>query len=204
MFAVLAGCLGASILLIWTNLLTTVLTLLSLIGYAIIYTRYLKYATPQNIVIGGASGATPPMLGWSAVTGRVEIEAVLLFLIIFIWTPPHFWALALYRKEDYANAKVPMLPITHGEDFTRLQILLYTLLLTVITTLPYATGMSGAVYLFGTVLLNACFIYYAVRLKITGDHRWARSTFSYSITYILLLFALLLFDAHLPTGAVRI
>ena len=203
-FAVAIGSLGVAILVIRVNLLTAVLTVLSLIGYAVVYTRYLKYATPQNIVIGGAAGAMPPVLGWSAVTGQVGFEAALLFLIIFVWTPPHFWALALYRKEDYANARVPMLPITHGEEFTRLQILLYTFLLTVITTLPYIAGMSGPVYLLGATLLNGCFIYHAARLKITGSNRWAKSTFAYSITYILLLFALLLFDAHLKNGTIGI
>ncbi len=203
-FAATIGILGTTILIVQVNLLTAMLTVLSLIGYAVVYTRYLKYATPQNIVIGGASGAMPPVLGWSAVTGQVGFEAALLFLIIFVWTPPHFWALALYRKEDYANARVPMLPITHGEAFTRLQILLYTLLLTIVTMLPYVTGMSGAVYLFGATLLNGCFIYYAVGLKITGSRDWAKNTFAYSITYILLLFALLLFDAHLKNGTIGI
>ncbi len=197
-FAGLIGSLGTVILATWANLLTATLTLLSLVGYAVVYTRFLKYATPQNIVIGGAAGATPPLLGWTAVTGRVEAEALLLFLIIFIWTPPHFWALALYRKEDYADAEVPMLPVTHGEDFTRLQILLYTVLLTAVTMLPYIAGMSGPIYLFGAALLDGVFLYYAVGLKIIRNERWAKDAFAYSIIYILLLFALLLFDAHLP------
>ncbi len=200
-FAFVVGGLGAFVLTLWVNLLTTVLALLSLVGYAVVYTRFLKYATPQNIVIGGAAGATPPLLGWTAVTGRVEAEALLLFLIIFVWTPPHFWALALYRKEDYADAEVPMLPVTHGEDFTRLHILLYTVLLTVVTMLPYVVGTSGPVYLFGAALLDGVFLYYALGLKITRDERWAKDTFVYSIIYILLLFALLLFDAHLPAIA---
>ena len=200
-FACLIGSLGTFILIVWTNLLTTVLTLLSLIGYAVIYTRFLKYATPQNIVIGGAAGATPPLLGWTAVTGQIEIEALLLFLIIFIWTPPHFWALALYRMQDYANAEVPMLPVTHGKDFTRSHILLYTTLLVAVTMLPYVITMSGPVYLFGAILLGGVFLYYAVGLKITRSERWAKDTFVYSITYILLLFALMLFDKHLPAIA---
>ena len=198
-FACLISGAGTLILAIWVNLLTTTLALLSLIGYSLIYTRFLKYATPQNIVIGGAAGATPPLLGWIAVTGQIETQALLLFLIIFVWTPPHFWALALYRKEDYANAKVPMLPVTHGEDFTRLHILLYTLLLAAVTMLPYIIGMSGSVYLFGAILLNSVFLYYTIGLKITGSEYWAKNTFIYSITYILLLFALLLLDMHLPT-----
>ena len=197
-FAVAIGSAGTLILALWVNLLTTALTLMSLVGYAVIYTRFLKYATPQNIVIGGAAGATPPLLGWTAVTGQVAPEALLLFLIIFVWTPPHFWALALYRRQDYADAKVPMLPVTHGEDFTRLHILLYTILLTAVTMLPYIIGMSGPVYLFGVALLDGVFLYYAVGLKLTRGERWAKDTFAYSILYILLLFALLLFDAHVP------
>ena len=197
-FAAVIGSIGTLILALWVNLLTTGLTLLSLIGYAVIYTRFLKYATPQNIVIGGAAGAMPPLLGWTAVTGRVEAEALLLFLIIFTWTPPHFWALALYRKQDYTDAKVPMLPVTHGEDFTRLQILLYTVLLAAVTMLPYTAGMSGPIYLFGAALLDGVFLYYAVGLKLMRSERWAKDTFAYSIIYILLLFALLLFDAHTP------
>lgn len=200
-FAFVAGGLGVLVLAVWVNLLTTALALLSLVGYAVIYTRFLKYATSQNIVIGGAAGATPPLLGWTAVTGRIEAEALLLFLIIFAWTPPHFWALALYRKEDYADAEVPMLPVTHGEDFTRLYILLYTVLLTAVTMLPYVIGMSGPVYLFGAVLLDGVFLYYAWGLKRARDERLAKETFVYSIIYILLLFALLLFDAHLPAIA---
>ena len=197
-FAAVIGGLGTLILATWVNLLTTALTLLSLVGYAVIYTRFLKYATPQNIVIGGAAGATPPLLGWSAVTGQVGTEALLLFLIIFTWTPPHFWALALYRKKDYADAEVPMLPVTHGEDFTRLHVLLYTVLLTVVTMLPYLVGMAGPVYLFSAALLDGVFLYYAVGLKFTRSTRWAKDTFAYSIIYILLLFSALLLDAHLP------
>ena len=200
-FAATIATFGTLILMIWTNLLTTVLALLSLIGYAFVYTRFLKYATPQNIVIGGVAGATPPLLGWTAVTGRIEIEPLLLFLIIFVWTPPHFWALALYRMQDYTNAEVPMLPVTHGEDFTRSHILLYTTLLFAVTMLPYAVAMSGPVYLFGAILLNSVFLYFATVLKLKRDKLWAKETFAYSITYILLLFALMLFDKHLPAIA---
>ena len=197
-FSFLLGTLGLSILATWVNWLTALLTFLSMFGYSIVYTRFLKYATPQNIVIGGAAGATPPLLGWVAVTGRLEAEALLLFLIIFVWTPPHFWALALYRIEDYAKARVPMLPVTHGEDYTRLHVLLYTMLLAAVTMLPYAVGMSGLLYLLSALLLNAVFLYYAIALKLRPDRKKAMDTFSYSIVYIFLLFALLLLDAHLP------
>ena len=197
-FATIIGCAGTAVLVIWTNLLTAILTVLSLVGYAFVYTRYLKYATPQNIVIGGAAGATPPLLGWVAVTGQVEIGAVLLFLIIFAWTPPHFWALALYRLDDYKDVNVPMLPVTHGKKLTCLHILLYTLLLSAITVLPYVFGMSGLGYLFAALLLNGVFIYYAIRLLITQDSVVAHQTFIYSITYLLLLFTALLVDVYLP------
>ena len=149
-------------------------------------------------MIGGAAGATPPLLGWTAVTGSVDPNALLLFLIIFTWTPPHFWALALYRMEEYADADIPMLPVTHGEDFTRLHILLYTLLLVVVTIMPYLTGMSGILYLMGALLLGAIFLYYAVALMMTRRHELAIKTFVYSIIYLMLLFALLLFDRYLP------
>ena len=197
-FASIIGISGTTILLAWTNILTAVLTLLSLVGYAFIYTRYLKYATPQNIVIGGAAGATPPLLGWISVTGHVDPGALALFLIIFAWTPPHFWALALYRLEDYKNAEIPMLPVTHGEDLTRTHILLYTILLSLITLLPYTIGTAGDVYLFSALLLNAIFIYHAAALKITATLNWANNTFIYSIIYLLILFAALLLDSHLP------
>ena len=196
-FAAIIGVAGTVILVLWVNWLTALLTVLSLVGYAFVYTRFLKYATPQNIVIGGAAGATPPLLGWTAVTGQVDFPALLLFLIIFAWTPPHFWALALYRKDDYAAAGVPMLPVTHGEDYTRLHVLLYTLLLALITMLPFATGMSGAIYLFAALLLNAVFLYYAVSLKITRRRDKAIETFVFSIIYLLLLFAALLVDRYL-------
>ena len=197
-FAIILALAGSSILLIWINLLTTILTLISMVGYAFIYTHYLKYATPQNIVIGGAAGATPPLLGWTAMTNELAPGALLLFLIVFIWTPPHFWALALYRIDDYKNAGVPMLPITHGEELTRTHIVLYTLLLSLITLFPFIIGMSGWVYLASSILLNGIFIYHAVRLKITASRKWANQTFIYSIFYLLLLFAALLIDAYLP------
>ena len=195
-FAVTIGMVGTAILMLWVNMLTAILTLLSLIGYAIVYTRFLKYATPQNIVIGGAAGATPPMLGWTAATGQLDFGAFLLFLIIFVWTPPHFWALAMYRKKEYAAAGVPMLPVTHGEDFTRLQILLYIVLLTLVTMLPYATALSGPVYLFSAVLLNAVFIYYGITLRTRPNPKRAVETFGFSVVYLMLLFAALLVDRY--------
>ncbi len=198
LFALIIGILGSIILGIWTNGLTVILTLVSLVGYAVIYTRYLKYATPQNIVIGGAAGAAPPLLGWIAVTGSVDVGALVLFAIIFVWTPPHFWALALYRVDDYKDAKVPMLPVTHGEDLTRTHVLFYTLLLTIVTILPFALGLSGIIYLFGALLLNAIFIYHTIVLKITRSKKWAQNTFTYSILYLLVLFAALMFDAYFP------
>jgi heme o synthase len=198
LFSTLVGSAGMAILIGLVNVLTAVLTFVSLVGYAVVYTLYLKHATPQNIVIGGAAGATPPLLGWTAVTGQADPHALLLFLIIFTWTPPHFWALALYRKEEYARANIPMLPVTHGEDYTRLYILLYTLLLAVITVLPFATGMAGLSYLLGALALNAVFLYYAVALKLTRRRDLALKTFVYSIVYLMLLFALLLFDRYLP------
>ncbi len=197
-FAGVIGITGMAILVVLVNTLTAVLTLISLIGYAMVYTLYLKRATPLNIVIGGAAGATPPLLGWTAVTGQIDPNALLLFLIIFIWTPPHFWALAIYRKEEYAKVDIPMLPVTHGDDFTRLHILLYTILLVVITIMPFLTGMSGPIYLGGALLLGAVFLYYAVKLKITRQRELAIQTFVYSIVYLMLLFALLLFDRYLP------
>ena len=197
-FSSLLGALGMLVLLAWVNWLTALLTFLSMLGYAVIYTRFLKYATPQNIVIGGAAGSTPPLLGWVAVTGEIDPGALLLFLIIFVWTPPHFWALALYRKEDYAQANVPMLPVTHGENYTRLHILLYTILLAAVTVLPYTIGMSGLLYLLGVLLLNAVFLYYAITLKWRPNRQKAMDTFGYSIVYIFLLFGLMLLDAHLP------
>ena len=197
-FALVIGGLGMLLLILKINLLTAVLTFASLVGYAVIYTMYLKRATPQNIVIGGAAGATPPLLGWNAVTGQVEADGLLLFLIIFTWTPPHFWALAIYRKEEYAKVDIPMLPVTHGEDYTRLHITLYTVLMSLITIFPYFTGMSGLVYLIGAILLNAGFLYYAISLQLTKSRTKAMATFVYSIVYLMVLFAVLLFDRYLP------
>ena len=195
-FAVIIGLSGLGLLLAFTNLLTAILTFASLIGYAVIYTLFLKRATPQNIVIGGAAGAAPPLLGWTAVTGQVDSGALLLFLIIYIWTPPHFWALAIHRRHDYANADIPMLPVTHGVAFTRLHILLYTILLFLITLLPFLTGMSGWIYLIGAVLLGLRFLSYAVRLYATGDDRLAMPTFGFSIVYLFGLFAALMLDHY--------
>ncbi|QHS10405.1 protoheme IX farnesyltransferase [Sinimarinibacterium sp. NLF-5-8] len=196
-FATVIGVIGFAVLWFWVNPLTAVLTQLSLIGYAGIYTLYLKRATPQNIVIGGASGAMPPVLGWAAATGEVHVHAWILFAIIFIWTPPHFWALAIERRDEYAKVDIPMLPVTHGIEYTRTQVLLYTVLLTVITVLPYATGMSGWLYLFGALALDGLFLAYAVRLKWWPQPRLAMKTFGYSIVYLMGIFALLLLDHYL-------
>jgi protoheme IX farnesyltransferase len=199
-FALSLGLLAMAILVIWVNALTAVLTFMSLIGYAVIYTAWLKRATPQNIVIGGAAGAAPPVLGWTAVSGGLDPHALLLFLIIFTWTPPHFWALAIYRKEEYALVDIPMLPVTHGADFTRLQILLYTILLVIVTTLPYLTGMSGLVYLAGVTVLNAGFMWYALRLLRSKDILLPMHTFAFSITYLMVLFIFLLVDHYVMTS----
>ena len=198
LFALVLGALGLGLLAVAVNLLTAALTFASLIGYAVIYTMYLKRATPQNIVIGGAAGAAPPILGWAAVSGTVDPYALLLFLIIFTWTPPHFWALAIYRRADYARAEVPMLPVTHGTDFTRLQVLLYTVLTAIVTVLPFATHMSGLFYLGGALALNAGFLYYAWRLFRTRSDRVAIRTFAYSIVYLMGIFAFLLIDHYIP------
>jgi len=195
-FALAIGTLGLALLLAFTNPLTAALTFVSLIGYAVIYTLFLKRATPQNIVIGGAAGAAPPLLGWTAVTGHVDSGALLLFLIIYVWTPPHFWALAIHRRRDYADADIPMLPVTHGVAFTRLHILLYTILLFLVTLLPFLTGMSGWIYLAGAVLLGIRFLSYAVRLFATGDDRLALPTFGFSIAYLFGLFAALMLDHY--------
>ena len=196
-FALSLGALAMAILILWVNSLTAILTFLSLIGYAIVYTAWLKRATPQNIVIGGAAGAAPPVLGWTAVTGSLDPQALLLFLIIFVWTPPHFWALAIYRKEEYALVDIPMLPVTHGAAFTRLQILLYTILLVIVTTLPYLTQMSGLVYLAGVSVLNIGFMWYALRLMRSKDILLPMHTFAFSITYLLVLFIFLLADHYI-------
>ena len=193
-FAAITGTLGMAILFAFVNALTAWLTLASLIGYAVVYTLWLKRATPQNIVIGGIAGATPPLLGWTAVTGQVDPYPLLLVLIIFTWTPPHFWALAIYRKEDYARVGIPMLPVTHGEDFTRLQILLYTILLSVVTVLPWLIGEHGALYLLGVLAIDALFLWHAWTLYRRPSRELALKTFVYSITYLFILFALLLGD----------
>ena len=197
-FAAIIGILGMALLIAFVNTLTAVLTLLSLVGYAVIYTLYLKRATPQNIVIGGAAGAAPPVLGWTAVTGSIDPHSLLLFLIIFAWTPPHFWALAIYRRNDYAKADIPMLPITHGVDFTRMQILLYTIILTVVTILPFATYMCGWVYLVGALALDSVFLYYAICMQWDHDDRLAMRTFWFSIIYLMALFAILFIDHYAP------
>jgi len=197
---VFAGAIGGAglwILYTLVNPLTMWLTLGTFIGYAVIYTVLLKPKTPQNIVIGGASGAMPPVIGWAAVTGDIAAEALLLFLIIFVWTPPHFWALALYRTEDFARAGLPMLPVTHGHRFTRLYILLYTLILFASALLPFAYGMSGWIYLSAALVLNGVFVGYAVRLYTRYSDALARRTFRYSIAYLALLFAALLVDHYL-------
>jgi len=196
-FALLLCALSMSILLIWVNTLTAVLTFLSLIGYAIVYTVWLKRATPQNIVIGGAAGAAPPVLGWTAVTGAIDPNALILFLIIYVWTPPHFWALAIHRRHDYAAVDIPMLPVTHGVRFTRWHILFYTILLVLVTTLPYLTGMSGLLYLAGVTVLNMGFLWYALRLLSTNDEGLPMQTFSYSVIYLMVLFVFLLVDHYL-------
>jgi len=196
-FALSLAVISMVILILWINLLTAALTFLSLIGYAVIYTGYLKRATPQNIVIGGAAGASPPILGWTAVTGEVHIHALLLFLIIFIWTPPHFWALAIKRREEYAKIDMPMMPVTHGSAFTKIQILLYTILLFLVTRLPWVTHMSGLLYLAAAVILGVIFLYYAIRLLRSDDDTFAMPTFAYSISYLGLLFLFLLIDHYI-------
>ena len=187
---------SAAVLLVWVNWLAAALTLVSTTAYAVVYTVWLKPATPQNIVIGGAAGAMPPVIGWTAVTGAVDPHSLLLFLIIFAWTPPHFWALAIHRRSEYAAADVPMLPVTHGVAFTRLQILLYTLLLLVASLLPYVTRMSGIVYLAGAVAFGAGFVYYALALMFREDPSLPMRTFGYSIVYLFGIFACLLVDHH--------
>jgi len=197
-FAILLGALSMVVLVVLVNPLTAMLTFISLVGYAVVYTMYLKRATPQNIVIGGAAGAAPPVLGWAAVTNTIDPHALLLFLIIFIWTPPHFWALAIHRREEYAKVDIPMLPVTHGVPFTRLQILLYTIMLLVVSVLPFATHMSGPFYLLGALLLGGGFLYYAMLLMKGNDESIAMKTFGYSIWYLMAIFAILLVDHYLP------
>jgi protoheme IX farnesyltransferase len=197
LFAALVGGTGLWLLGYYVNALTMWLTLGTFVGYAVVYTVLLKPATPQNIVIGGASGAMPPVLGWAAVTGQVPVEAMLLFLIIFAWTPPHFWALALYRTEDYARAGVPMLPVTHGKEYTRLQVLLYTLILFGVSLLPYVIRMSGFAYFVAALALGGVYLGYALRIYFAYSDRVARGAFRYSIVYLALLFAALLIDHYL-------
>jgi protoheme IX farnesyltransferase len=196
-FAAILGGAGLWLLLHFVNALTMWLTVATFIGYAVVYTILLKPLTPQNIVIGGASGAMPPVLGWAAVTGEVSVEAAILFLIIFAWTPPHFWSLALYRTEDYAKAGVPMLPVTHGKPYTRLQVLLYTLILFAVSLMPYVVRMSGALYVVAAIALGGAFIGYALRIYFAYSDALARKTFRYSILYLAALFAALLLDHYL-------
>ncbi|MGO1072361.1 heme o synthase [Lysobacter sp. CA199] len=197
-FALILAAASMLILVLWVNVITAALTFASLIGYAVIYTVFLKRATPQNIVIGGVAGAAPPLLGWAAVTGMQGpwdwAHALLLVLIIFVWTPPHFWALAIFRRADYARAMVPMLPVTHGVQYTRWQILFYTVLLVAVTVMPWAVGMSGLFYLGGALVLGAMFLYYAWKLMDPPDELYAMRVFNYSIVYLMALFAFLMVD----------
>ena len=193
-FAFVIGVAGALILYFYVNTLTMILTIASLIGYAFIYTIYLKRATPQNIVIGGLAGAAPPLLGWSSITNTIDPYALLLVLIIFVWTPPHFWALAIYRKDEYAKESIPMLPVTHGVVFTKLQIVLYTIILFIVSLLPYVVLMSGPIYLYSALILSSMFLYYSVKLYYSSDDEDAMKTFQFSIYYIFLIFLALLVD----------
>lgn len=197
-WGVFLGLIGLGVLQLFVNTITMVLTFISLIGYAVIYTMYLKRATPQNIVIGGAAGAAPPVLGWTAITGTQGIEyALLLFLIVFIWTPPHFWALAIYRVEEYRKVDVPMLPVTHGLAYTRVQILLYTVLLLLVTLLPYLAGMSGLIYLAAALILGFMFLAYSIKIyRNPDDNKIAWTTFMFSVNYLMLLFVALLVDHY--------
>jgi heme o synthase len=199
-FALLLGVASMVILVGFVNVLTAALTFASLIVYAVVYTVWLKRATPQNIVIGGAAGAAPPVLGWIAVTNHVDPHALLLFLIIFAWTPPHFWALAIARRHDYARADIPMLPVTHGVEFTRLHVLLYTVMLCVVTLLPYMTGMSGLAYLLAALALNARFLWLAIALKLGRRDELPMRMFRFSISYLMWLFLALLLDHYLPAA----
>lgn len=196
-FAFVIGLMGALTLYFFVNTLTMILTLASLVGYAFIYTIYLKRATPQNIVIGGLAGAAPPLLGWSSVSNTIDPYALLLVLIIFVWTPPHFWALAIYRKDEYAKESIPMLPVTHGVVFTKLQIVLYTIILFIVSILPYVVLMSGEIYFFSALTLSTIFLYYSVNLYFSNDNEDAMRTFNFSIYYIFLIFIALLIDHYL-------
>ncbi len=199
-FAAVLSLLGIGILVIWVNTITAVLSVASLIGYAFIYTMFLKRATPQNIVIGGLAGAAPPLLGWTAVTGEIHGHALLLVLIIFAWTPPHFWALAIHRREEYARVGIPMLPVTHGVGFTALHILLYTILMVLITVLPFVTGMSDWLYLASALILGAIFLYWSIEIIRDKNKQAPMETFKYSITYLCVLFIAMLAD-HWILGA---
>lgn len=194
LFAAALALMGVWVLVVWVNVLTAVLTVASLIGYAFIYTMFLKRATPQNIVIGGLAGAAPPLLGWTAVTGEIHGHALLLVLIIFAWTPPHFWALAIHRREEYASVGIPMLPVTHGVGFTALHILLYTIIMFLITIMPFATHMSGPIYLAGAVVLGVIFLYWSIEIMRGKNANAPMKTFQYSITYLLALFIIMLVD----------
>jgi len=194
LFAFVIGVIGALILYFYVNTLTMMLTIASLIGYAFIYTIYLKRATPQNIVIGGLAGAAPPLLGWASITNTIDPYALLLVLIIFVWTPPHFWALAIYRKDEYAKESIPMLPVTHGVVFTKLQIVLYTIILFIVSLLPYVVLMSGLIYLYSALILSSMFLYSSVKLYYSSDDEDAMKTFQFSIYYIFLIFLALLVD----------
>ena len=196
-FALVIGIFGAVILYVFINTLTMILTLASLIGYAFIYTVYLKRATPQNIVIGGLAGAAPPLLGWASISNTIDPHALLLVLIIFVWTPPHFWALAIYRKDEYAKESIPMLPVTHGVAFTKLQIVLYTIILFIVSILPYIVLMSGGIYLVSAVILSSIFLYYSIKLYFSDNDAIAMRTFNFSIYYIFLIFVALLLDHYL-------
>ena len=198
-FAAVLGFVSMAVLGLLVNPLTAVLTFISLIGYAVVYTAWLKRATSQNIVIGGAAGAAPPVLGWTAVTGHVDSDALLLFLIIFAWTPPHFWALAIARRDEYARAGIPMLPVTHGVAHTRLHVLLYTVLLVLVTLLPFVTRMSGLIYLGAALILDVLFLYHALRLKISQRQDLPMRVFRFSVNYLMWMFAALLVDHYLPT-----
>lgn len=204
LFAAILGAASMVILITLVNTLTAILTAVSLVGYGFVYSMFLKRATPQNIVIGGAAGAAPPVLGWTAVTGVLEPNSLLLFLVLFAWTPPHFWALAIYRREEYATADIPMLPITHGIEFTRLHILLYTIVLFIVCLLPYLTYMSGPFYLVCALLLNGGFLYYAIRMQYDHADQLAMQTFTYSIFYLMAMFAALLIDHYVPLIAALI
>jgi protoheme IX farnesyltransferase len=196
LFSTILGLIGMAILLVYINSLTAWLTLASLFGYAVLYTSYLKRATPQNIVIGGLAGAVPPLLGWTAVTGEIHGHALLLVLIIFAWTPPHFWALAVHRKDEYAKAEIPMLPVTHGEKYTKISILLYTVLMILVTLLPFAVGMSGWLYILGALILGAGFLYWAIMMMLDRNPNAGMDTFKYSIVYLMALFIIMLVDHY--------